>query len=126
MTLLIQKGYHEFAVQNLKEREETLLPPFCNLAMIRAASVKPDQAIEILEQAKQVAQQYNITEVDLLGPIPAPMATRAGRYRAQLLFACETRPPLHKVLSLLIPWLYQSKLARKVRWSLDVDPQETY
>ena len=126
LTLLIQKGYHAFALQNLKEREETLLPPFANLAMIRVESVKPDQAIDILEQAKQVAQQYNITEVDILGPIPAPMAKRAGRYRAQLLFASEARAPLHKLLSLLIPWLYQNKSARKVRWSLDVDPQETY
>ncbi|MCK4586598.1 MAG: hypothetical protein KAU29_04620, partial [Gammaproteobacteria bacterium] len=62
----------------------------------------------------------------LLGPIPAPMEKRAGRIRAQLLLQSSSRADLH---NLLTPWLQQlesSKLGRKVRWSIDVDPQEMF
>ena len=126
LTLLIQKGYNEFAVQSLQERQETLLPPYSYLSIIRAESVQPKQAITLLTQAKHSAEQLNLQHVDILGPTPAPMAKRAGRYRAQLLFASEQRAPLHHVMSHTLTWLQQSKEARKVRWSIDIDPQETY
>ena len=126
LMLLIQKGYNEFAIQGLQERKETLLPPYSNLAMIRAESVQPSQAMSILEQTKHTAAALGLNQVDILGPTPAPMAKRAGRFRAQLLFASEQRAPLHQLLNHTLTWLYQSKDARKVRWSVDVDPQETY
>jgi len=126
LLMLIQQGYNTFALHGLKEREETLLPPFSNLAMIRAEAIDTNLAMAVLNDVKKTAQTLNIPEVDILGPSPAPMAKRAGRFRAQLLFASETRQPLHSLLTHLLPWLKQNKLARKVRWSIDIDPQETY
>jgi primosomal protein N' (replication factor Y) len=52
------------------------------------------------------------------------MERRAGRFRAQLLLQSDHRGPLH---GLLLPWLEKLetlKSGRRVRWSLDVDPQE--
>ncbi len=126
LCMLLQQGYHAFALHGLKEREETLLPPFSNLAMIRAEALNASLAMEVLGDVKEAARALNIQHVDILGPSPAPMIKRAGRFRAQLLFACETRPPLHKLLAQIVPWLRQNKAARKIRWSIDVDPQETY
>ena len=54
------------------------------------------------------------------------MERRAGRVRAQLLLQARHRTDLHRLLS---PWLLlleSSKLGRKVRWSIDVDPQEMF
>jgi len=62
--------------------------------------------------------------VQVLGPVAAPMERRAGRFRAQLLLQADERGPLHALLSPLLAELETLKSGRRVRWSLDVDPQE--
>jgi primosomal protein N' (replication factor Y) len=52
------------------------------------------------------------------------MARRAGRYRAQLFVESPKRAPLHRFLSQWIAALERLPSARRVRWSIDVDPQE--
>ena len=56
----------------------------------------------------------------------APMARKAGRYRAQLLVQSGNRKVLHGALSALRPSLEDEPVARKVRWSIDVDPIELF
>jgi primosomal protein N' (replication factor Y) len=56
------------------------------------------------------------------GPLAAPHARRAGYERAQLLLEAPQRRDLHGVLEPLLPQLYAHPLARRIRWSLDVDP----
>jgi primosomal protein N' (replication factor Y) len=60
------------------------------------------------------------------GPMPAPMPRRAGMHRAQLLVSASRRASLHALLDALLPHLHALPLARKVRWSLDVDPADLY
>jgi primosomal protein N' (replication factor Y) len=43
-----------------------------------------------------------------------------------LLFQSIRRPELHKLLDVLMPEIEKIKLAKKVRWSLDVDPVDLY
>ena len=62
----------------------------------------------------------------VLGPVDAPMARRAGRYRAQLLLQSSDRQELHGVLADLRPLLETEPVARRVRWSIDVDPIELF
>ena len=57
----------------------------------------------------------------LLGPAPAPMERRAGRYRAQVLLHAGTHSPLQKFMSAWLPALESLPEARRVRWSIDVD-----
>ena len=64
--------------------------------------------------------------VTVLGPAPAPMEKRAGRYRAQLLIHATHRKALHDFLSSLVPQVAANRDSRKVRWSLDVDPVELF
>ena len=54
------------------------------------------------------------------------MARKAGRYRAQLLLQSSDRRALHGVLAALRPMLESDPAARKVRWSIDVDPIELF
>jgi primosomal protein N' (replication factor Y) len=54
------------------------------------------------------------------------MARRAGRYRAQLLMQSTDRRALHRVLGHLRATLETEPAARKVRWSIDVDPIELF
>ena len=123
---LLHEGYAAFARAALEERRQAQLPPFSHMALLRAEAVDSQLPMRFLEHARQLAEQLGIKDVQLLGPIPAPMERRAGRIRAQLLLQARNRADLHRLLS---PWVLQlesSKLGRKVRWSVDVDPQEMF
>jgi len=54
------------------------------------------------------------------------MPLRAGRHRGQLLVEAATRGKLHAFLKTWAAHLAAAPGARKVRWSLDVDPVDLY
>ena len=54
------------------------------------------------------------------------MERRAGRYRAQLLLQSFDRQALQTSLQRVRGKLESDKTARKVRWSIDVDPIELF
>ena len=54
------------------------------------------------------------------------MERRAGRWRAQLLLQSAQRGSLQRVLGNLVRQLEQTRAARKVRWSVDVDPADMF
>jgi primosomal protein N' (replication factor Y) len=123
---LLESGYAEFAQQALKEREQTCLPPYSYMSLLRAEAVDAGQPMEFLREAKNLAQEYAVQGIELLGPMPSAMEKRAGRYRAQLIVQASQRSSLHKLLSPWVLALEKSKLGRKVRWSIDVDPVDVY
>jgi primosomal protein N' (replication factor Y) len=120
---LISRGYPAFAAAALEERGAAGLPPYACQALLRAEAPAPEPPDFFLQEA--AAMGHTLTEdVELLGPVPAPMERRAGRYRAQLLVQAKQRPTLHGFLDLWVARLYELKSGRKVRWSLDVDPMD--
>ena len=125
ITLLSEQGYSAFARQLLADRAIAQMPPFCTLALLRAEAENPEHAETFLRQARQLCEQLSgTTPVYCLGPLPAPLEKRAGRYRYQLTLKAEQRRHLQHVLQQLSVLLEREKLARKVRWSIDMDPQE--
>jgi primosomal protein N' (replication factor Y) len=123
---LIDGGYERVAEEALAEREITRWPPFTRLALIRSAAHQHNDALDFLEVARQLLEDRCGDTLRVLGPVDAPMARKAGRYRAQLLLQSSDRPTLHSVLRDLRPALEQDPAARKVRWSIDVDPIELF
>ncbi len=127
---LTEEGYFAFARQALDERRVAQLPPYTHMALLRAEALNPQHADDFLRDAVSLAQQlqqhYEDSEVELLGPVAAPMERRSGRYRAQLLFISAQRQPLHRLLHGLCFNLEQLTSARQARWSLDVDPIDLY
>lgn len=127
---LTEQGYFAFAEQALSERRAAGLPPFSHLALLRAEAHKPNQAEGFLDEActhaEQLLADMKLGGIELLGPVPAPMERRAGRYRAQLLVQANARAPLHKLLATWMLALENMPSGRQVRWSLDVDPVDLY
>jgi len=121
---LLRDGYGRFATELLEERKQLGLPPYGSLALLRAEAVQPAAPGIFLEEARLRAEELAVPGVMLLGPVPAPMERRAGRFRAQLLLQASRRQDLQRLLGLWCDGLQGLKSARKVRWSLDVDPQE--
>ncbi len=123
---LIHHGYPSFAEAALKERQAAGLPPARHLVLLRCESVDSMAAQTFLNQAVEYTQQLNKDDLDIFGPLPAPMERRAGRFRYQLMLQSRHRKPLHQFLSWWVPQLQQLPAARKVRWSIDVDPYDTF
>ena len=123
---LIDGGYPRVADEALAEREITRWPPFTRLALFRAAAHQKADAHRFLDLARRRSLELGADSLRVLGPVDAPMARRAGRYRAQLLLQSTDRAALHRLLAQLRPELEDSPEARKVRWSVDVDPIELF
>ncbi|HEX4869238.1 MAG TPA: primosomal protein N' [Moraxellaceae bacterium] len=118
---LIASGYAAFADQVLEERRHLDLPPCGYLALLRAEATDAGLPLAFLQAAAALVAPG---EVALWGPVPAPMEKRAGRFRAHLLLQGTRRATLHAVVADLLPRLEALPESRKVRWSLDVDPQQ--
>ena len=124
--MLSGQNYNLISDVLLQERKQACLPPFSNLALLRAEAADYNMPQQFLQHAKEMAAYLDIQDVEFMGPVPAPMERRAGRYRAQLLLQSENRPALHRLLKQWAPSLEKIKTARKVRWSLDVDPLDMF
>ena len=125
-TELFSGGYHGVADSVLIEREKTLWPPFSRIALIRSSATKRNDTYAFLKLARRWAENSGIEGVRVLGPVSAPMERKAGRYRAQLLFQSRDRAALHRLLAYLRMSLEGRTEARRVRWSVDVDPIELF
>lgn len=126
LTTLIAQGYGSFAKSALAERKEALLPPFSYQALLRVQAKDAEMPQLFLRAVVELIKQCGDGSVQVLGPVVAPMARRAGFYRYQLLFQSVNRAKLHRLLDALMPEIEKLKLAKKVRWSLDVDPVDLY
>jgi primosomal protein N' (replication factor Y) len=121
---LVHRGYGVFARQALAERRAAGLPPFAYQALLRAESPREEAPVAFLDEALGLARPLAEDRVELWGPVPAPMGRKAGRTRAHLLLQAPQRPTLQALLAAWVPRLSGLKSASRVRWSLDVDPQE--
>ncbi|MEM9688322.1 MAG: primosomal protein N' [Pseudomonadota bacterium] len=119
---LIDAGYAGIASDELIMRKQLGWPPYSRLALLRASAHRQSDALRFLELARQRFARFD--DLTVLGPVEAPMARRAGRYRVQLLLQSGNRALLHRALSHTRPVLEGLPEARRVRWSVDVDPIE--
>jgi len=141
LNTLLQKGYAGFAKKALHERQELLMPPYAYQALIRAEANRADYYQSFLEYCFQVmgaiqqrpekrdqggGNKGGGNNVQFWGPVPAPMEKKAGKFRGQLLIQTSDRKALHNLLNELISTVEINKAAQRVRWSIDIDPQELY
>lgn len=124
LATLLVGGYPALAASELAQREAAGFPPYAHLALLRAEALNEGDVQLFLREARAGWPASNKTEAS--APMPAPMARRAGRARGQLLLSSPQRPALQSALTDWVPTLYELKTARKVRWSIDVDPLDLY
>jgi primosomal protein N' (replication factor Y) len=110
------------AEQLLAEREGGQLPPYRAMAIFRAEADTMEKSLQILDTIKPLAQAPGL---EIWGPLPALIARRADRYRAQLIINADNRKRLNKTLADVCLHLDQQKQPSGSRWMIDVDPQET-
>jgi primosomal protein N' (replication factor Y) len=118
---LLTSGYEAFAAEICSDRRTACLPPFSYQALLRSDAHLKDEVRHFLGQAKQC---FPAGEAVIYGPFPAMMERRSGRTRWYLLVQANKRSGLHRQLDEWVLKLQKLPSARKVRWSVDVDPQD--
>ncbi len=126
MQCLLEQDYSRYARMLLDERRQVNLPPFGALALIRVEDKNPQKAQEFLTKIRQLAEQLAppSPQCSYLGPIPALLEKRNHFYRYQLHLRCNGKGQLQQLLKPLMAALQQWPEANRLRWSLDVDPQD--
>ena len=121
---IITGSYEKFAKKLLEERKSYKIPPFSFQAKIFAESPKSlvsrDFILKLLNQSK-IEKQIS-SNVRIVGPLPSIMEKKSGVYRWELSIFSSSRSNLHKFLDVMQSRLYEPKLTKQVRWSIDVDP----
>lgn len=123
---LVGQDYRAFARQALAEREAAMMPPFSYQALLRVDAREMARAVGFLDALVGGLGAVAAAGVEVWGPVPAPMARRAGRHRAHLLFQAAVRSKLHALLHHVTGCIADLPDAGRVRWSLDVDPLDLY
>lgn len=123
---LLYEGYPQFARYLLNERQLGHMPPYRYLALIKAESKRGENAHGFLSVARELAEQLQPANIQIgyLGPLPGIMEKRQGRFRFQLQINAARRPLLQHLLRHLAQQLENHPLGRRVRWAIDVDPQD--
>jgi primosomal protein N' (replication factor Y) len=119
---LLAEGYGGFARAALAIRKAHALPPFAAWAMVRAEAREIPAIEAFLGRTRGALLAHDGLAVQ--GPLPAHLARRAGYRRAHLIVESRDRRKLNAALAAWAPLAQGWPEARRVRWSLDVDPLE--
>ncbi len=120
---LIEGGYAKLAKTLMAERRAAGLPPYALFALLRAESKSLAHANDFLQLAAELARASGHA-ITAHGPLPAPMPRRAGYQRSQVLIETDSRSLMQSFLPEWLEQLRKLPSARRVRWSIDVDPVE--
>ncbi|MBI2802239.1 MAG: primosomal protein N' [Gammaproteobacteria bacterium] len=118
--------YAEFVKYGLRERESAGLPPSRVLALLRAEATGRALPLEFLTAVVARLRPQLPRGVTLDGPIPAAMEKRVGKFRANVLISAREPKSLSVSLERALEIIPHLPGAAKVKWSLDVDAQDTF
>ena len=118
------QDYAVFAENELKERQMFAMPPFGFQTAVRADAPRVADAMEFLNAAKETLAPLLPESVSQFGAAPMLMVRLAERERAQIFLESPSRQDLHRAVSLWVQVLQQNRDG-KIRWSVDVDTQES-
>jgi primosomal protein N' (replication factor Y) len=119
-----QANYTKYASTLLKERQQTLLPPFSHQAMICANAKHKTQAETFLNKVAQLLRSIDLPTVEIWGPVPGVIEKKADYYYFNLYLQSVERRALHRMLNTMFEHVDNIKASGSVRWFLDVDPIE--
>ncbi len=114
---LVKHGYGEFARSELRARAAAEMPPTRPMALIRADAIHPEEGMTFLRSLKP-----RLAGVEAYGPAPAPIQRISNRFRHQLMVLADDRRSLRRALL----GVREQAAPRNVRWSIDVDPYDSF
>jgi primosomal protein N' (replication factor Y) len=121
---IIDDGYDIYSKLALPERGEVGFPPYVAMALVRAESKYPERPTLFLTGVRKILQKES-AKADISYPIPAYMTLRAGRVRALLIVRAPVKIEIQNLLAACLDEIESLSKVVRIRWTIDVDPQET-
>lgn len=122
----VQIPYGEHARQMLEKRAATGMPPAGKLLMLRADSADAETGEQFLLTLRQRVEARLPATTKLIGPLPSPMQRRAGKFRSQMLAITPNRQSAQYAAAELVKIAQTLPVSRGMKWSIDVDPLDTF
>ncbi|WP_100644334.1 primosomal protein N' [Alteromonas facilis] len=119
---LLHNGYHHFSRYALSERRAAQAPPFYQQTVFRAEANQLEPVNEFLDAVKRTLERH--PKLTVIGPLPALMFKRAGRFRMLLIVKSEQRQYVHAAIASQLDYIEGLKSATRVRWAIDVAPTD--
>ena len=123
---ILQKPYADHAREILAVRQTSGMPPAGKLLMLRTDSTSIDAGEQFLQALRKQAEPRLPPDTRLIGPLPSPMQRRAGKFRSQMLVTAQNRKSAQAVAALLVAIAETLPRGRGMKWSIDIDPQDTF
>ena len=125
---LIYEGYEAFAKKNLLERKNCMLPPWSSHILIRAHTdrIEDQQALIFLKKLRSILQIHALPDKKLwlFGPNPVTKPQFQNRFSWQLLLQHPSKRDLQNLLTTSLRTVQSLPEARRIKWTVDVDPIE--
>ena len=122
MQALVRQPYRKLADDLLAERRMLGFPPYARVVVFRSDAHELKHAISKLDTIKDLLLQTSgFSELSSIGPIPALMTRRIGRYRAQLGLVAADYRQLRGVLAEAMPAIQEVSSTPRASWSIDID-----
>ena len=116
-------NYEIFAQTLLQERDQMRLPPYSFSAILRVESKQLRYGEQFINDAARFAESVS-NRVVIYDPVRPSIERLKGYERFQLFIQADARKDLQNLLSEWVDYLRQCALAKRVKWSVDVDPIE--
>lgn len=129
LQILLKQDYRHFALHSLQERKLANMPPYQYAVLLRASSKNEQYHLQFLQQITALLKEQMLTHnvafpIQIWGPIPAPMARKAGYHLAHLLLLSPQRASFHQQIRQWWQMVIRLPRQQQLRLSLDIDPQE--
>ena len=125
---LRSQDYMTYANELLQERQTMQYPPASFFALLRAEANDFSVVSQFLGAAGNLARalksadlKHDVMVYDIVRP---QMERLKSMERGQLLLQANSRNALQRLLKAWMPQIHDLIIAKKVRWSLDIDPLE--
>jgi len=119
-----KSAYTKYAGTLLKEREQSLLPPYSHQALLCANAKSKERAEEFLNDIAKLLNSIDMDSVEIWGPVPGVIEKKSNYFYFNLYLQSVNRKDLHQLLKTFYQHVEKIKLNKSVRWYLDVDPIE--
>ena len=127
-TLLLARkhDYLSFYREEIEQRRILMYPPFSRLTMLRLEGNSEERTRDAAEEAGALGRRLTPrgSDLEILGPAPAPVAKIKGKFRFQILVRSSQVPMLHRFLNRWTSGLYDLVKGQGVSFTLDVDPYQ--
>ena len=124
------QDYAAFYEHEIGFRRSLRYPPYSRLIQVLVRGRNKDDTARCAQTLGEIARtlqsqgRRNREEIEILGPVPAPLAMIKKQYRWQLLFKGLRAGPLHALARALVNQAERQMRRADVKVIVDVDPMD--